>query len=261
MSRFVCDESHVREFEEKGYLHVPGMFDEEEIGLLRDIARADQEKLESSRDANDASGRPSKIWLSSEYREDVYNAFIRCPRMAGTMDRLLNDEAYLYHYKMTLKEPEVGGAWEWHQDYGYWYNNNALFPWMASCMVAVDPATKENGCLQVIAGSHKCGRIDHGKSGKQTGADPDRVERILQYQEHVYAEMAPGDALFFHGNTLHRSDANTSPNPRWVLLGCFNARSNPCDDKPGHPSYSPMERWSDDAIKSVGRAQREALVG
>ena len=44
---------------------------------------------------------------------------------------------------MMVKEAEVGGAWEWHQDYGYWYNNGALFPDMASCMIAVDEAQKK----------------------------------------------------------------------------------------------------------------------
>ena len=63
------------------------------------------------------------------------------------------------------KEPKVGGAWEWHQDYGYWYKNEFLFPdQMISVMVAITKANKENGCLQVIKGSHKLGRIEHGFS-------------------------------------------------------------------------------------------------
>src|SRR5436853_541784 len=88
-----------------------------------------------------------------------------------------------YH---ETKEPKVGGAWEWHQDYGYWYNNDCLFPDMASCYIAVDPATKENGCLQVLKGSNRMGRIEHGKSGSQTGADQRRVELARQYLEPVY---------------------------------------------------------------------------
>ena len=78
---------------------------------------------------------------------------------------------------MILKEPFTGGAWEWHQDYGYWYNNGCLAPDLASCLIAVDRATKENGCLQVLKGSHHLGRIDHGKVGDQTGADMERVQR------------------------------------------------------------------------------------
>ncbi len=63
----------------------------------------------------------------------------------------------------------MGGAWEWHQDYGYWYNNGCLLPDMASCLMGIDRATKANGCLQVLKGSHHMGRIEHLKTGDQTG--------------------------------------------------------------------------------------------
>ena len=92
---------------------------------------------------------------------------------------------------MILKEPLTGGAWEWHQDYGYWYNNGCLFPHLASCMIAVDRATKENGCLQVLKGSHHLGRIDHGKVGDQTGADLERVAAALERLERSTANWSP----------------------------------------------------------------------
>ncbi len=76
---------------------------------------------------------------------------------------LLGDEVYHYHHKMMLKEPYVGGAWEWHQDYGYWYDYGCLYPDMGSCFIAVDPATRANGCLQVLPSSHRLGRINHMK--------------------------------------------------------------------------------------------------
>ena len=132
-------------------------------------------------------------------------------------EQALGGEVYLYHMKMMLKEPYVGGAWEWHQDYGYWYSNSCLFPYMASCLIAIDRATKENGCLQVISGSHLMGRIDHNKTGDQTGADVARVNLAIKHLKLVYCEMDPGTALFFHSNLLHRSDANRSPNPGGAL--------------------------------------------
>jgi len=68
---------------------------------------------------------------------------------------------------------------------------------MGSVVIAVDPATTANGCLQVIKGSHRCGRIEHRRFGNQTGADPKRVDLILENLEHVYCEMEQRDALFF----------------------------------------------------------------
>ena len=62
------------------------------------------------------------------------------------------------------------------------------------------------------------GRIDHGKTGEQTGADMERVNAALERMELVYVEASPGDALFFHSNLLHRSDQNRSPDPRWSLI-------------------------------------------
>ncbi len=62
----------------------------------------------------------------------------------------------------------------------------------------MDRATKENGCLQVIARSHELGRIDHTLTGQQAGADMERVQEILKVLPLVYVEMQPGDVLFFH---------------------------------------------------------------
>jgi ectoine hydroxylase-related dioxygenase (phytanoyl-CoA dioxygenase family) len=201
--------------------------------------------------------------LRNELYDDIYSAFVRCSRIVGTMETLLTDEVYHFHHKMMLKEPLVGGAWEWHQDYGYWYKNNAcLFPDMASCMIAVDRATKENGCLQVIKSSHRMGRIEHGVTGEQTGADMERVEAALQRLQLVYCELEPGDALFFHSNLLHRSDQNRSANSRWSLICCYNTKHNdPYKPAPagGHPNYHFLERWPDSKIKEIGRLQLEGM--
>ena len=174
------------------------------------------------------------------------------------MEVLLDDEVYHYHHKMILKGPKVGGAWTWHQDYGYWYNNGCLFPDMGSCMIAVDQATRQNGCLQVIRGSHKMGRIDHVQRGDQTGADEERIAAALERLELVYVELEPGSAVIFHGNTLHRSDQNVSENPRWAFICCYNTRHNNPWTESKHPCYSPLERWP---AKRISGNRRTTAAG
>jgi ectoine hydroxylase-related dioxygenase (phytanoyl-CoA dioxygenase family) len=123
---------------------------------------------------------------------------------------------------------------------------------MASCLIAVDRATKENGCLQVLKGSHKIGRIDHAATGDQKGAELTRVEAAMQRHDLVYCEMEPGDALFFHGNLLHSSSKNESDRPRWSLICCYNTRHNdPFIQGGRHPNYSPLEMWPDDQARST----------
>ena len=185
--------------------------------------------------------------------DSIYGVTARSEKIVDTMEDLLGGEVYHYHSKITAKEPYEGGAWEWHQDYGYWYNNGCLYPLMATVMIALDKCTKENGCLQVLSGSNNLGSIDHAllKSG-QVGVDLKRVEEAKKQLELVYCEMDPGDALFFHCNTLHRSDKNNSPNRRWTLLCCFNAaRNNPFIDH-HHPKYTPLKKLPDSEIVKAG---------
>ena len=172
--------------------------------------------------------------------------------MVSKAQELLRDEPYHYHSKMIMKDARVGGAWAWHQDYGYWYPNGVLTPNLVSAFIAVDRATRENGCLQVIRGSHLCGRIHHQLTGDQAGADPERVEQILQRYELVHVEMNPGDVLYFHSNLLHRSDRNDSENPRWSMICCYNSRSNDPYKDSHHPRYTPLDRLEDDKIKQIG---------
>ena len=90
----------------------------------------------------------------------------------------------------------------------------------------MDPATRQNGCMQVIPHSQDLGRIDHVLTGDQAGADMARVDEILKRLPLEYVEMEPGDALYFHANLLHRSDQNRSENPRWSMICCYNAARN-----------------------------------
>jgi ectoine hydroxylase-related dioxygenase (phytanoyl-CoA dioxygenase family) len=259
MIPFTLSDNQLSQFRQDGFVIVPALFDSEEIDLLRRVARADHQMQQTAAGRRDGAGGVVKLALANELSDDLASAFVRCRRIVDTMERLLEGEVYHYHHKMILKDPYVGGAWEWHQDYGYWYNNGCLFPYLASCMIAVDRATRQNGCLQVLRGSHHLGRIDHGKIGDQTGADPERVEAACRRLELVHCEMDPGDAIFFHCNLLHRSDQNRSPEPRWALICCYNAARNDPYKESKHPRYSLLEKWPDERIKEIGRRQLEAL--
>lgn len=245
MSFFQVAAEHQTQFEREGYVLARQLFKPVEIERLSQYARADQAVAARATSRSDSQGGTTKLTLSNDLGDNLYAVVVRQQRVAGNMARLLGDEVYHYHHKMMLKEPLVGGAWEWHQDYGYWYDFGCLYPTMASCFIAVDRATRENGCLQVIPGSHLLGRMNHMKVGGQTGADPERVAAVLERLPVEYIQMEPGDGLFFHSNLLHRSDQNTSPNPRWSLICCYNTKGNNPYKESRHPSYSPLQLLDD----------------
>ena len=251
MTFFTATPESQREFNDQGYVLVQNLFSPTEIGMFSRYARADQQIAARATSRTDAQGGTTKLALSNDLEDNLYAAVVRSHRVANNMATLLGDEVYHYHHKMMLKEPFVGGAWEWHQDYGYWYDFGCLYPDMGSCFIAVDRANRENGCLQVIPGSHHFGRMNHMKVGGQTGADPERVSAAVARLTSEYVEMEPGDGLFFHGNLLHRSDQNSSPNPRWSLICCYNTRRNDPYKASRHPHYSPLALLADEQFEST----------
>ena len=222
-------QSQIEDFNRDGYVLVKGLFSAEEINLLYGIATENAAMSKNAMDLNDQSGKKTKLSLWFTPGDDKFGYLIRSERIVGATAQLLDSESPVCHFhtKLMQKEPRVGGAWEWHQDYGYWYKNQFIFPdQLMSVMVALTPANKANGCLQVIKGSHKMGRVNHGFAGEQVGADMEMVNHSLKTMDLIYCELEPGDALFFHSNLLHRSEANLSDKPRWSLISCYNSQSN-----------------------------------
>lgn len=249
MAKGAIGQAQVAAYESDGYVLVRGMLDVEEIALLSRAARED--RVLDQRSFGRADGEGGTVRLSSWNHpgDTIYGMIARSNSIAGSAEKLLGGEVYHYHSKMIMKDARVGGAWAWHQDYGYWYNNGVLAPLLTSAYIAVDRATRENGCMQVIKGSHQLGRIDHVATGEQTGADLERVQEILKRMELVYVEMEPGDGLFFHANLLHRSDQNRSPHPRWSMICCYNAARNDPYKESHHPRYNPLEKVADEEIR------------
>jgi len=252
MAKGPLNDQQLREYEANGFVLARKMFDEEETGLLRRAAKEDRELDQHSFGSADGEGGQVRLSLWNHPGDSLYGMFARCESIVNSMEKLLGGEVYHYHSKMIMKEARVGGAWAWHQDYGYWYQNGVLAPLLSSASIAVDPATRENGCLQVIRGSHHLGRVDHVLTGEQAGADQERVCEVLKRMELVYVEMEPGDTLFFHCNLLHRSDQNHSEKPRWSMICCYNAARNDPYKESHHPRYTPLHKVPDSAIKETG---------
>src|SRR5262245_23690355 len=195
MARGPISDAEAGVFNVDGFVLVRGMFDAVEVDLLGRAARADRVLDQHSFGRADGEGGTVRLSLWNHPTDTIYGMIARSESIVGSMEKLLDGEVYHYHSKMIMKDPLIGGAWTWHQDYGYWYHNGCLQPLMASAFIAVDRAMRENGCMQVIRGSHLLGRIDHVLTGEQAGADMERVNEVLKRQELVYIEMEPGDVV------------------------------------------------------------------
>ena len=244
-------------FDQDGYLIVNNFFSPAEIELLYRLSTADTVR-DHAFDFLDQTGKRTKLTLWFTPGDDTFGLMSRSERMVNSVAELLGNQGEVCHFhsKIMQKEPKTGGAWEWHQDYGYWYKNGFLYPEaMISVMVALTEATRLNGCLQVLKGSHKMQRFEHNVVGEQQGADPVFVEQAEKLCERVYVELQPGDVLFFHANILHRSDANNSDHPRWSIISAYNLSYNVPFREKNLSCIMPIQVVPDSALLHSGQRQ------
>ena len=135
---------------------------------------------------------------------------------------------------MVMSKPasDLGGGTPlpWHQDGGDWWaldRDPLAFVWLA-----LSPATKENGAVQVVRGSHKRGLLS--KRGHTLSAE--RVAELVDGAaegEVVDVELKPGQAFLCHNWTVHRSGVNTSANARrGFSVNFIDARTRVLSPKP-----------------------------
>jgi len=251
MSSYKLSAEQVKQYHEQGFVVVKAFCSKPEIEKIYATAISDNSMQNNALDLNDQNGKKTKLSLWFTPGNDVFGYLTRSKKMIGSVQQLLGDTSQICHFhsKLMQKEPKVGGAWEWHQDYGYWYKNQFMFPdQLMSVMIAITAANEENGCLQVIRDSHKMGRVNHGFAGEQVGADMIMVNHALKTMELVYVELEPGDALFFHSNLLHCSKANLSDHPRWSIISCFSLQSNIAYNETSTSWKTPVEVVPDEAI-------------
>ena len=251
MPNFQLTAEQIKSYKKDGFVIIKNFLLEKEITKLYAIATGDDNLRKHAFDLSDQSGKKTKLTLWYKPGNDAYGLLTKSERIVNSVDKLMDGDSAVCHFhsKLLQKEPRVGGAWEWHQDYGYWYKNEFLLPdQMMSVMIAITKANKGNGCIQVIKGSHQMGRIEHGFAGDQVGASQHYVDLALKSMDLVYVEIMPGDALFFHSNLLHRSEANLSDSARWSLISVYNRSANIPYNEPSQSATIPIKAVPDEAL-------------
>jgi len=234
-----------------GYVNLGKLFDDEELEVIKSSVNASKEMqthrayVKQKYDAGEHPSFESIFVMNDVFTDNIYALACRKAEILDFISYVFNDDAYLYHSKVPLKYPSMPG-FKYHQDYYYWYQMGCLFPHMATCFIALDEATSENGCIKFIPKSHSCGRMEHvlhdGFSDSE--ANPERVDILKRRFGEEEMILKPGEVTIHHSNLLHGSADNFSSNSRIALLGCFNTKSNsPIGNNWSHPHYKQQKRF------------------
>src|SRR5215208_6607109 len=158
------------QFEEQGFLVVEDLLTPAQIGAIREELANLHERM--------ADGIPPEVGVSWEHDVDpriqrrikqlmhaekispTIDAFLRSDRILDVVADLIGPDICLYHCKLLMKAARDGTVTPWHQDYAYWSADDNR-PLMLNCMFQIDDATMENGCLQMVPGSHRGRLLEH----------------------------------------------------------------------------------------------------
>jgi phytanoyl-CoA hydroxylase len=134
-------------------------------------------------------------------------------RLHTTLDALMGQGRLLLQEMALVKPPKVSGEKPWHQDAAYFRGSDPYL--MFGVWIALDPATRENGCMEVIPGSHLRGPAPHvpAEDINLCTIRPD----LVRLDERVALPMDPGDVLIFHSLIHHYTAANRSDQRRRAL--------------------------------------------
>jgi phytanoyl-CoA hydroxylase len=208
-------------YAENGYVVVEGVYNAEQLQL----ANAAIQEILSSGPLNEIAELEPKdtdtirrIWSPIK----KHRQFKNMAEFSGLLDiveALLGSDIQLHYTKLNMKGPKVGSIVEWHQDFAYYPHTNTD---LLSCLIYLDDATVENGCLEVIPGSHQWGLLKHEVDGAFRGKMT--PEKVAEFQSKSVALTAPaGSVVFLHCMTLHYSNINTSDKPRRAFLPAYRA--------------------------------------
>ena len=141
------------------------------------------------------------------------------PRFLVAASQLLgNVPVRFWHDQLFWKPPKQGGVVAWHQDYSYWTRTKPVAH--LTCWCGLDDATKENGCLQYIPGSHRWGLLPKPVIAGELEGIKDFLneEQKKSFDNPQFAAVRAGEAIFHHALTLHGSGANLSSKPRRAFV-------------------------------------------
>ncbi|MBT3346232.1 MAG: phytanoyl-CoA dioxygenase family protein [Gemmatimonadetes bacterium] len=252
-------QDQIDQYHTDGYLILEDVIDQAEVEQILAIWRADPRLArETKENANfdGDEGLHTRLVYRPALGPDAYSALAQSQRIVGPLEQIYSSPIDHYYSLNMRKDPNTGG-WAWHQDYGYHYKE-FFYPDFVSVMVALDPATRDNGCLRVVRGSSRLGRLEHTGLGSQLAADPQRVELALEQMEEVHCELSPGSALIFHGNALHASNANHSQTGRWSMVYAYVPSTN-IWMLPEPPQMNRVEPFSDSQLREAIAAHADEL--
>ena len=259
---YTLTDQHKEALEQDGYFFVRGVLNHHAVEEIKgEIESLLVSNLSNKQDADNSRADGKSIVGTDMFRKlafvdqkspAVWNNLVLSKTAIELNTYYLGDDYQSRGVFLFTKPAKIGEPTPWHQDIGLWTQSKASKANMdayrptTNMWVALDPANRSNGCLQVVPGSHKTEVIEHVKYDDAVHVELPR--HLTENLDVFHIELEPGDALFWHSNLWHYSPKNLSESKRWglgmIALDEENMRRIGQDSKPyilknGEPQQFP----------------------
>jgi ectoine hydroxylase-related dioxygenase (phytanoyl-CoA dioxygenase family) len=219
--RYRLSDDQVEFFQENGYLAGVRILTDEQVETLRselqslfDPARPGNE-LFYEYHTNECPD-PSRILfhaLGAWRITPGFHDILWHPAFTMAASQLLDGGVRFWHDQLFCKPARDGGVVAWHQDYSYWTRTKPMAH--LTCWIGLDDATRDNGCLHYVPGSHRWPLLPvTGLAGNmhaiRTVLSPEQLEQF----QPVAIELKKGECAFHHPLMVHGSYENRTDRPR-----------------------------------------------
>lgn len=224
--KYALTKEQVDSFEKNGYVSGIKILTNEQVDILNkelvhlQSVNSDEKQLFYYYQSNE-SENPDQVLFHAIGGWRVTAGFhdlLWAPAYRMAAYQLLGQSFRLFHDQLFCKPAKHGGVVAWHQDFSYWTFTKPMHH--LTCWIGLDDATKDNGCLYYVPGSHQWGLLPITGLTKDMYAVKEILtgEQQVQFDNKFANELPKGYASFHHPLTMHGSYANHSEKPRRAVV-------------------------------------------
>ena len=240
----------VEQFQEKGYLKIPHrLITDDHLDLLREhydalfakkrgtsgeglrnLAVIGETEQDETADRSEEMLQIMEMWSYDE----VYRQLLYHEPLLDIAESLIGPNIQLFHDQALYKPARHGGEVPWHQDNGYWRCTPAN---LVSIWMALDDADADNGCMNVIPGSHLETAPTHDRAVSERGQLPALLQANVDENRAAPVLLKAGCGMVHHCMMLHQTNPNRSHRRRRAMVihymptGTLNGKGEPMTDR------------------------------
>lgn len=147
------------------------------------------------------------------FRDPRLLEFLLSDEVASLVEPIVGPNIALFSSHFICKDPYTGRATPWHEDSAFWQGRFDGYDNIVTVWLAIDRATRENGCMAVLPGTHVNGFSQYEQVDSTTNTFGRGIAEVDD-STAVYFELEPGECSLHDSRIVHGAGPNRSPDRR-----------------------------------------------